>query len=180
LKRGGAIVHTTSKRKRQEEFQRKQRRNRIIFGAIGIVALIAIVATVAFTPSPDERLRADFESSTLSIGETVYVEQCAACHGVNLEGQFNWKERNADGTFRAPPHDETGHTWHHGDGYLLERIRTGTATMSPDMQAASNMPAYQEILSEAEMQAVLAYIRNEWPTDTQRSQARATAAESAQ
>ncbi|MCO5186509.1 MAG: cytochrome c [Anaerolineae bacterium] len=173
-------MRTTSRRKRREQYQRHERRNRIIYGIIGGIVLLAIVAMVTVLPSPNQRLRADFEPTTLSIGEQVYVQQCAVCHGINLEGQLNWREGNADGTFRAPPHDETGHTWHHGDSYLLERIRTGTATMSPDMQAASNMPGYEGILTDEEMQAVLAYIKEAWPTDIQRSQARATAAEPTQ
>jgi mono/diheme cytochrome c family protein len=173
-------MSTPSRRKLREEQQRQERRKRIIYGAIGIFAMVAIIAAVAFLPSANERLSAEVDPSLLTIGEKVYTEQCAACHGVNLEGQFDWKERNADGTFRAPPHDETGHTWHHGDGYLLERVRTGTATMDVGMQSASNMPAYQDILSDTEMEAVLAYIQNSWPADIQQSQARVTAAEPVQ
>ncbi|MCY4361382.1 MAG: c-type cytochrome, partial [Gammaproteobacteria bacterium] len=46
----------------------------------------------------------------VSAGQTLYQEQCAACHGANLEGQPNWRSANDDGTLPAPPHDETGHT----------------------------------------------------------------------
>ena len=48
-------------------------------------------------------------------GKTVYTANCAACHGANLEGQANWRERLDNGRLPAPPHDKTGHTWHHPD-----------------------------------------------------------------
>ena len=109
--------------------------------------------------------------ATLELGEQVYAANCAACHGVNLEGQPNWQEPNPDGTWRSPPHDETGHTWHHDDSYLLERIRTGPASLPADMTDLSPMPAYEGILSEEEIQAVLLYIKSQWPADIQNSQA---------
>ncbi|HFC12372.1 MAG TPA: cytochrome c [Anaerolineae bacterium] len=105
------------------------------------------------------------------MGEAVYAAQCAACHGANLEGEANWKERRDDGTYRAPPHDESGHTWHHGDSYILDRIRNGNAGLDPQMQQASNMIAYKDILSEEEIMAVLAYIKSQWPDDIRAMQA---------
>lgn len=111
------------------------------------------------------------EPVVLETGEQVYADNCAACHGTNLEGQPDWQQRNPDGTWRGPPHDETGHTWHHDDAYLLERIRSGPATLPDDMKATSPMPAYQDILTEEEMQAVLVYIKSTWPHDIQVAQA---------
>lgn len=113
------------------------------------------------------------ESATaaeLALGKTVYVENCASCHGANLEGEADWKTANDDGSFRSPPHDETGHTWHHDDGYLLERIRYGTAVLAPDLQNKSNMPAYEDVLTDEEITAVLAYIKSQWPDDIRQMQ----------
>ena len=53
-------------------------------------------------------------------GKTIYVAQCAACHGKELQGQPDWKRRNADDRLPAPPHNETGHTWHHTDQLLFD------------------------------------------------------------
>ena len=110
-------------------------------------------------------------SDDLSLGKIVYAENCASCHGENLEGQYNWKEQNPDGTFKAPPHDEDGHTWHHNDQYLLDRIRYGTQDLEPSMQAQSNMPAYVETLSDEEIDAVLGYIKSTWSPRIQELQA---------
>lgn len=96
-------------------------------------------------------------------GKTVYAEHCAACHGTNLEGQPNWRERRADGRLPAPPHDETGHTWHHSDAQLFELTKRGSAAIAgPGYQ--SDMAAFAEILNDAEIWAVLAYIKSRWPT----------------
>ena len=51
-----------------------------------------------------------FENRDLVAGQRLYGDHCASCHGLNLEGEANWRVRNDDGTMPAPPHDETGHT----------------------------------------------------------------------
>ena len=58
-------------------------------------------------------------------GQVNYVTHCSACHGVSGEGQPNWLIPGPDGTLLAPPHDNTGHTWHHGDGYLFAVTKRG-------------------------------------------------------
>ena len=39
----------------------------------------------------------------VKMGEKVYREQCASCHGVNLEGQVGWQDTMVDGMRLAPP-----------------------------------------------------------------------------
>jgi len=51
----------------------------------------------------------------VALGQQVYAARCASCHGANLEGQPNWQQELPTGGLPAPPHDETGHTWHHND-----------------------------------------------------------------
>ena len=111
------------------------------------------------------------DNATLELGATVYAANCANCHGANLEGQAEWKTPNEDGTWKAPPHDETGHTWHHPDDYLLDRIYKGTASLDGKMQALSNMPAYIDILTDEEIEAVLEFIKSQWPDDIKEAQA---------
>jgi hypothetical protein len=55
----------------------------------------------------------------LALGDKLYVQHCASCHGANLEGQPDWRKRLPNGRFPAPPHDATGHTWHHPDEVLF-------------------------------------------------------------
>lgn len=58
-------------------------------------------------------------------GQRLYMNHCAACHGINLQGAPNWHRRNAAGYLPAPPHDETGHTWHHRDQLLFDLTKYG-------------------------------------------------------
>lgn len=102
----------------------------------------------------------------IALGQKVYADYCAECHGVDLEGEADWKTQNEDNSFRAPPHDESGHTWHHDDPMLMDSIRQGGARFeSVDIGGTSNMPAFEEILTEEEMVAVLAYIKSSWTED---------------
>jgi mono/diheme cytochrome c family protein len=99
----------------------------------------------------------------ISLGEEVYAQQCASCHGENLEGEADWMSRNPDDSFRAPPHDASGHTWHHSDRVLREATLQGGARLGEF--GTSDMPVFAEILSEREVDAVLAYIKSTWPDE---------------
>jgi len=106
------------------------------------------------------------DTQILALGRGLYVSHCAACHGARLEGQPNWRQRRSDGRLPAPPHDESGHTWHHPDAVLFDITRNG---LVPGRTApagyASDMPAYAGILSDSEIIAVLAYIKSTWPPE---------------
>ena len=39
----------------------------------------------------------------VKMGKKVYLEQCASCHGVNLEGQYGWRYKKVDDMRLAPP-----------------------------------------------------------------------------
>lgn len=101
------------------------------------------------------------DAQAVALGKIIYQQQCVSCHGVNLEGQANWRQRGADGRLPAPPHDESGHTWHHPDGMLIGMVTDGIGPFAPEGYQ-SNMPAYREILSEQEILGVLAYIKSTW------------------
>lgn len=104
-------------------------------------------------------------------GKAIYATHCAACHGANMEGQPNWRDRRPDGRLPAPPHDASGHTWHHPDAVLVDIVSHG---LVPGRTAPegyeSDMPAYKGLLSEAEVRAVLAYIKSGWPPDALQAQ----------
>lgn len=106
------------------------------------------------------------DASLVTLGETVYAENCASCHGVDLEGEPDWKVPGPDGRLPAPPHDETGHTWHHDDATLFALTKYGLADMlGPDSDYESNMPAYEGVLSDEEILAALSYIKSRWPDE---------------
>lgn len=100
-------------------------------------------------------------------GQQIYVQQCAACHGAQLEGQPNWRERNAEGKLPAPPHDESGHTWHHPEGLLFRLTKFGPAALVAG-DYASDMPGYENLLSDEDIVAVLSYIKSTWPAEVRK------------
>lgn len=125
----------------------------------------SMTATPTMPPPPA------LDADQIALGATVYAQHCAACHGVELEGQPDWKSQNEDGTFKAPPHSADGHTWHHADSQLIEAIQLGGARFANmNVGGTSPMPAYTEILSDAEITAVLTYIKSTWPEDVRQMQ----------
>lgn len=112
-------------------------------------------------------------ASDVETGRALYVRHCAACHGANLEGQPNWRRPDASGLYPAPPHDETGHTWHHDDAMLTDYITRGGQAVLEDMGVAftSGMPGFGAVLEAEEIEAILGYIRSTWPDPVRRAQA---------
>ncbi len=98
-------------------------------------------------------------------GEALYAQYCASCHGPNLEGQPNWKQSLPDGSLPAPPHNASGHTWHHPDEKLLDITLRGGQVVYGDANYKSNMPAFGDKLSEADITALLDFIKSRWGKD---------------
>lgn len=109
------------------------------------------------------------EPEQISRGRRLYAQHCAACHGAKLEGQANWQEPLPNGRMPAPPHDATGHAWHHSDRELLLITKKGMAAVVPGYQ--SDMPAFENVLSDSDIEAVLAFIKENWPREARRYQA---------
>jgi len=114
-------------------------------------------------------LRTD-DPKVLETGAAVYRTHCAACHGASLEGQPRWRERDAQGRMPAPPHDASGHTWHHPDQLLFDITKHGVAKAAKLKDYDSSMPAFAGVLSDAEIVAVLAWIKSQWPPEVRRHQ----------
>jgi mono/diheme cytochrome c family protein len=129
---------------------------------IAVVGLAALVALLAFGErGPD----ADPDDPELvALGRDAYAAQCAACHGAELEGAPNWQEPLADGTLLAPPHDMSGHTWHHPDELLFAITKYGGQSQAPE-GFTSTMPGFEDTLTDREIWAVLAYIMSHWTED---------------
>ena len=96
-------------------------------------------------------------------GRQVYGQYCVACHGARLEGQPDWQRPGPNGRLPAPPHDASGHTWHHPDRQLIALTKFGPAAMVPGYQ--SDMPGFDGLLSDQEIVAVLSYIKSRWPPE---------------
>ncbi len=153
----------------------RRRRTLILAATLGAVLVIAVggyvIGRFADTPGPEAT---GSGAAQLALGKKVYDAQCAACHGVNLEGQPNWRQRLPSGELPAPPHDASGHTWHHPDGFLFAVTKYGTLRFAPPGYK-STMGGFAEMLSDAEITAVIAYIKAAWPPEIRARQADITA-----
>lgn len=122
-----------------------------------------------YTLRPDDR-------ALVARGQQVYTAHCAACHGAQLEGQPNWRVRGPDGRLPAPPHDASGHTWHHADELLFRITKLGVAKAAQLQDYQSNMPAYEGVLSDEDIVAALSWIKAQWPADIRARQDQLNAA----
>ena len=110
----------------------------------------------------------------VTLGSAVYGEYCASCHGADLKGQPDWQTRLSDGRMPAPPHDESGHTWHHPDEQNFKVTKLGIEALAPPGYK-SDMQGFGEILTDTEIWASLAYIKSRWPEAIRRRHAEMSA-----
>ena len=95
-----------------------------------------------------------------------YGQPCDSFHGAQLEGQPDWRRPGEDGIFPAPPHDATGHTWHHDNRLLFDYTKLGGKALMEARGVAgikSGMPGLGDVMSDDGIWDVLAYIRSTWP-----------------
>jgi mono/diheme cytochrome c family protein len=111
------------------------------------------------------------DPAQLASGQKVYAQHCAACHGARLEGQPNWRARLPNGRMPAPPHDDSGHTWHHPNEVLFGITKQGLVPPYAPPGYESDMPAFAGKLSDAEIRAVLAYIESRWSQEVRKLRA---------
>jgi mono/diheme cytochrome c family protein len=157
------------------EIKSSHLRNRIGGGVLALVfGLLVLAIVVAMRPTQSSRADPD-DSQQVAIGASVYERACASCHGVKLEGQPNWQARLPNGRMPAPPHDASGHTWHHPDSLLFGMTKHG---LLPGKYAPpgyeSDMPSFAGTLSDEEIWAVLAYIKSSWPPNIRKAQEKVT------
>ena len=131
----------------------------ILWISVSGFALLAVA--IALLLWPREASIDHTDRALVARGEPLYHRHCAACHGARLEGQPDWQSRNAQGRLPAPPHDDTGHTWHHDDTVLFEVTKYGITRHAPPGYQ-SDMPAFGKTMTDDEIVAALAYIKSRW------------------
>ncbi len=143
---------------------------RTMWTSVAAAALVAGVVGLYQWRSAAEVWADPSDGALVEAGEAAYRGQCAACHGANLEGEPRWRSRRADGTLAAPPHDASGHTWHHSDKILFDITKHGGQRNAPP-GFVSRMPAFDGALTDREIHAVLAFIKSRWPAEVRERQA---------
>ena len=137
----------------------------IVLVSAGLAALLVATAGAAWLIVGHRA-----ESAQIAAGRELYSVHCASCHGTDLQGQPDWQTRSPRGRLPAPPHDASGHTWHHGDDQLFTIVKKGVSAIVPNYE--SDMPAFEGVLSDDEIRAVLDYIKSTWPDRERALQAR--------
>jgi len=94
-------------------------------------------------------------------GEVLYQANCQSCHGGATGGSL----RDI-----PPPHNTNGHTWHHADQQLIDIVLNGVSFPAYE----SKMPPFKDKLTEADVKAILAYIKTWWTDEQRHFQVRAT------
>jgi mono/diheme cytochrome c family protein len=126
--------------------------------AVGSLVLVACSGTPPPTPTPASTVAThgqETSAETVDTGAELYATHCQVCHG----------DREGTGTSQgAPPHNESGHTWHHADAQLKDWIINGKLGFGP-------MPAFEGKLTEPEADAILAYIKTWWAPEQRQTQA---------
>lgn len=107
--------------------------------------------------SSKQMMKREMNFSLITRGGKIFQQNCAVCHGMNAEGQKNWRQRNSKDQFPAPPLNGTGHAWHHSNEVNANTIRNGTK------QIGGNMPAWKDKLSDDDIDAVIAWFQSNWP-----------------
>ncbi|MDG4719519.1 MULTISPECIES: c-type cytochrome [Thalassospira] len=137
----------------------------VLGAAVGAAIMYGIVTF--FGPGGGQMQNVELRPDDLklvALGKKVYDANCASCHGARFEGEANWRERGEDGLLPAPPHDESGHTWHHPDAVLFALTKYGPAVMAGDGYKSA-MPGFEGVLSDEEILASLSYIKSRWPDE---------------
>lgn len=144
--------------------------------AFALLALIVIVigsftfSTASTGSSPS--MANPNDQAQVTRGKVVYDRFCSLCHGKDLQGEPNWRRRKANGRLPAPPHDESGHTWHHSDELLFGMTKYGLVPPYGPENYESDMPPWKDTLSDEDIWATLAYIKSRWPKELQQAQER--------
>lgn len=132
----------------------------ILAAALAAVIMTGYVLVLTGPYNPFSEMEAN--AKKIYQGRALYDVNCAKCHGKNLEGQPNWKMPLPNGRLPAPPHDKSGHTWHHTDSAIAGITKWGLKPFAGD-NYESDMPAFGTILSDEEIEAILIYIKSTWP-----------------
>ena len=101
----------------------------------------------------------NFDAEQIKRGRQLYLKNCTVCHGIYAEGATDWQQRNADGTFPAPPLNGTGHAWHHPHKALVDTIKHGTIRLD------GNMPPWKDRLSDQEINDIIIWFQSKWPDE---------------
>lgn len=106
---------------------------------------------------PPPKVARQFDPDQVARGRATYEQHCLSCHGPEGRGQAgDWRARGPDGQYPPPPLDDSAHAWHHPTAVLHRVIKHG---------GPGGMPAWKDVLSDAQVDEVIVYIKSLWSDD---------------
>lgn len=134
-----------------------------------IAAIVAIVVT-GVVMLVEKRLAstatdADAERpAQVALGRVLYRQHCSYCHGSDREGHEDWRPGTTAPSGLAPALDERSPSVDRTDREIFERVKFGGQPfLSPTVR--SQMPAFEFNLTDAQIWALVAYLKNRWPEE---------------
>ena len=145
--------------------------SRILFTGLFALALIACSEQASVSDSSASMTQAANSASASvvsrwysdeqqALGSEVFTQNCAVCHGAQAQGTVeDWRARLDDGSFPPPPLNDSAHAWHHPQEILLQVVNYGGESLG------GKMPAFIDVLDDAEKLAAIAYFQSFWTDD---------------
>lgn len=125
--------------------------------AISVLTLIFVLQACTDSVNlnnKDSETQRWYNNAQVTQGKQIFLDNCASCHGRAAQATPNWRVADNNGIYPPPPLNGTAHAWHHPFTMLKETIAKGTAR---------GMPAWEEVLTESEIEATIAWIESHWP-----------------
>ena len=135
---------------------------------VSILLFVTVYSFVAYVHANDSLtspqlkntgVSRDISPLKYSLGQRLFLKNCATCHGKHAEGAKDWRTPDKDGKNPPPPLNGSGHTWHHSPQALVLVIREGTGKLG------GNMPSWKGKLSDEEIRLILSWITAQWPDE---------------
>jgi mono/diheme cytochrome c family protein len=136
---------------------------------VAVVLAVSCGSNAGRSPTEEPNPLPTLDAAVVEQGRQVFLQSCASCHGAKAQGAPNWQQPDARGNLPPPPHDDSGHTWRHGDADLQEIIRNGLRDVfnkTPEL----TMPPFKDRLSDEEVAAVIEYFKSLWSPEHRRYQ----------
>lgn len=118
----------------------------------GLLIGAALLGILALAITLQRISRLGIAPVNVRLGQAVFMQNCAVCHGTAAESKSP-----------APPLNAGGHAHHHPDWELYMVITEGRVVVG-------EMPAWKGKLSDREIRSVIAYIKTLWTEDQRRFQ----------
>ncbi|GHD56490.1 hypothetical protein GCM10017083_36550 [Thalassobaculum fulvum] len=147
-------------------------------GPKGRFLVVAVFIGVAITMGSIYWDRWSNESATaadhanpaqVALGHTLYDQHCAFCHGPDLAGKPGWDGDYPSGGRPPLPLDGTGAIARLGDRDLFDVTKFGGQPFSPPTYK-NDMPGFEGRLADADIWAILAFVKSRWPEEVRERQ----------